>query len=525
MLTRTPQMTFASNSLKAVPGERSLLFQKMHRECPICESSELAYEFVVDAVPVCGCSRCGLLFLNPPPSIGDDDETVNREIGLADGPQPGPDETNAAERIVQFMRYAGISAGRLLIAGADSFLVREAQRRSYQVVAVSSGQLEDGTLDTEAAEDFDGCVLFCSLERTSNPKAVLETVRRLLRRDGVLMVVAPTLDSPAARRFGAAWWEFRRRNRFYFSVNTLQNLLVKTGFGDPIVEPDRSLVSLEYLRNRAPIDPSRFRRSAVKTLASVSPNSLRRYPFQFAQSRTVFLCRRKEEQPSSKLSVIVPVYNERASFTKMFDQLLAKEIPGVEIEVIVVESGSTDGTRTDVLSYTEHPRVKVVLEDHPRGKGHAVRKGLKLATGDVVLFQDADLEYDINDYDDLIAPILRCEQNFIIGSRHSARNSMWKMRQFEDAQALAAVFNLGHVIFLTLFNVLYRQKLTDPFSMFKVFRRDCLYGLTFECNRFDFDYEIAIKLIRKGYHPIELPVNYRSRSLSEGKKSTCFVTR
>jgi len=81
---------------------------------------------------------------------------------------------------------------------------------------------------------------------------------------------------------------------------------------------------------------------------------------------------------------------------------------------------------------------------------------------------------------------------------------------------------LGHWIFLFLFNLIYLQSLNDPFSMYKVFRRDCLYGLTFESNRFDFDYELVIKLIRKGYQPVEVPVNYRSRSLSEGKKVTMF---
>ena len=95
---------------------------------------------------------------------------------------------------------------------------------------------------------------------------------------------------------------------------------------------------------------------------------------------------------------------------------------------------------------------------------------------------------------------------------------MWKIRQFNESTRLAAVFNLGHVFFLGLFNFMYRQRLKDPFSMFKVFRRECLYGLTFECNRFDFDFEIVIKLLRKGYRPIELPVNYRARSPSEGKK-------
>jgi hypothetical protein len=87
---------------------------------------------------------------------------------------------------------------------------------------------------------------------------------------------------------------------------------------------------------------------------------------------------------------------------------------------------------------------------------------------------------------------------------------------------LATLFNFGHLLFLTLFNTLYSQKLSDPFTMFKVFRRECLYGLNFETNRFDFDYEIVIKLLRKGYKPLELSVNYVSRSISEGKKVTVF---
>ena len=83
---------------------------------------------------------------------------------------------------------------------------------------------------------------------------------------------------------------------------------------------------------------------------------------------------------------------------------------------------------------------------------------------------------------------------------------------------LAAFFNFGHVLFLGLFNAIYRQRLNDPFSMFKVFRRQCLYGVTFECNRFDFDFELVIKLLRKGYRATELPVNYHARSFSAGKK-------
>jgi len=298
--------------------------------------------------------------------------------------------------------------------------------------------------------------------------------------------------------------------------------LLKAGFGDPLIMPDESVVSLQYMRKRLATLPPRLRYRLLSMLLALSPGFLRHRAFRFLHSRVAVIVRPKERAEKPVLSVIVPVYNERATFVPLMQALLAKEINGVNIEVILVESNSTDGTREQVLGYRDHPRVTVILEERPQGKGHAVRNGLKAAAGDIILIQDADLEYDIGDYDGLLEPILNYQQNFVIGSRHLSRGRVWKIRQFNDAGGLAALFNFGHMTFLGLFNLIYQQRLNDPFSMFKVFRRECLYGLSFECNRFDFDFEIAIKLLRKGYKPLELPVNYRSRSFKEGKKVSMF---
>ncbi len=189
------------------------------------------------------------------------------------------------------------------------------------------------------------------------------------------------------------------------------------------------------------------------------------------------MVRPKQVAPVPRLSVILPLYNERSTFPELMEMLVEKQIPNLEIEIILVESNSTDGSRELALEYRDHPRVRLILEDRPSGKGHAVRNGLKVATGDVVLFQDADLEYDLDDYEGLIEPILGYRQNFVIGSRHTMNTRLWKIRNFDDAGGLAALFNFGHLMFLMLFNVVYRQRLSDPFSMFKVFRRECLYGL------------------------------------------------
>lgn len=224
--------------------------------------------------------------------------------------------------------------------------------------------------------------------------------------------------------------------------------------------------------------------------------------------------------PDGVLSVIVPIYNEAATVRTALDAILAKQVPGWTLQIILVESNSTDGTRAIVQEYAARPRVKLILEDRPRGKGHAVRAGFAAATGDVILIQDADLEYDLDDYDILLAPLAAGRQSFVLGSRHGEGG--WAIRKFSDQPLQALVLNGAHWGFTLLINVTLGVWLRDPFTMYKVFRRDCLEGLTFECNRFDFDWELLIKLIRRGHHPIEIPISYRSRSFKEGKKISMF---
>jgi Glycosyl transferase family 2 len=220
-----------------------------------------------------------------------------------------------------------------------------------------------------------------------------------------------------------------------------------------------------------------------------------------------------------RLTVVMPVYNERETFRKVFLELLDKSIEDTEIDVIVVESNSTDGTREDVVALSNHPRVTALFEDSAQGKGHAVRMGLREASGDVILIQDADDEYDMDDYEKLIQPVRTFESSFILGCRDSHQEH-WGMRHFERQHHMSWIMNVGHILFLTLFNVVYGQRLRDPFTMYKVFRRDCITDVNFECNRFDFDWELTAKLIRRGHIPREIPVHYHSRSFSEGKKVT-----
>jgi Glycosyl transferase family 2/Methyltransferase domain len=456
--------------------------------CPACESAALEYEFRIDRGRVSRCTACTLLFLREQPAA-------------AAAPQPP-----YGERITERIAHVVASA-------------RVTPRTVLAVVPSAAGERVEGA-DVVAAEEliargapdraYDAAVCIDVLDRVPDPAAVLRRIRAALAPGAPASFTVPSVSSSAARYAGASWRGFRSGAAVFYSVDTLQSLLVREGFREAKFYTDGAL------------RPGSLRvRTAARMLGAVGlrgPAVSAQRSVHLIDETMTAVAVRGEPIARPLLSVIVPVYNERATFRELMDRLIAKEIPGADVEIIVVESNSKDGSREEVQSYADHPRVTVVLQDRPNGKGNAVREGLTRARGDIVLFQDADLEYEIDDYDDLIRPIAAYQRNFVIGSRHAKKGSAWKMREFNGAPVLSQVFNFGHVLFLGLLNGLYGQSLDDPFSMFKVFRRDCLAGLVLECNRFDFDFEIVIKLLRKGYRPLEIPVNYHSRSIAEGKK-------
>ena len=219
------------------------------------------------------------------------------------------------------------------------------------------------------------------------------------------------------------------------------------------------------------------------------------------------------------LSIIIPVFNEAETVVDAVTSVLGVEIPGVQLEVVVVESNSSDGSRHLVLPFGSDARVKVVLQDQALGKGNAVREGLRRVSGDVILIQDADLEYSVDDYPQLIAPILSGATDFVLGCRHVPGKPI---RMMDGAAHTSKVLNLAHWMFTGLFDVVYGVQLRDPFTMYKVFRSECLEGVRLTSNRFDFDWELVGKLVRLGFVPTEVPVSYAARSFAGGKKIRFF---
>lgn len=488
--------------------------------CPVCDETRRSYAFMIRGLQLVRCPNCNLLsFLARRGPMG-----VASAHAVDFGDQEPrllwwdrATELDAARHYLDALAARGLTTGRiLLVAPLEHPFAAEATRRGYGVgFHAKMRQLTDEPGGPDAGGPYDAAVVIYQLEQSSTPREALIRIRAALRPDGILLVALPTIDSRPARWLGERWTGWRPENIHYFDRMTLQSLLERCGFAQIWAQPDRRIYTIRHIHARAMSLPRTLFTRAITGALRAVPGPLRERRMRLTSSGMIVTAARRELRTRPLCSIIVPAYNERGTFPVLMEALLAKQLPGIDKEVIVVESNSTDGTRELALSYGSHPDVTLILEDRPRGKGHAVRQGIERARGDYVLIQDADLEYDLNDYDDLLEPLLAHAVPFVLGRRHGGG---LKMRQFNDQSVLAKLLNIGHVLFTTLLNLLYHQRMQDPFTMFKVFRRECLYGLDFECNRFDFDVELLSKLLRKGYDPLEIPVNYRSRSFSEGKK-------
>ena len=209
----------------------------------------------------------------------------------------------------------------------------------------------------------------------------------------------------------------------------------------------------------------------------------------------------------STLSVIIPVFNERATVAEIVRRARAAKVP-LHVDLVMVDDGSTDGS-DKVMRAVEDSTVRVVTHDGNRGKGAAVRTGLAHAHGDIVLIQDADLEYDPDDWGSLLEPIMKGKAKVVYGSRFTGpRKNMLPMHW------------IGNRFLSLVTNLLYSSTLSDMETCYKAFDRRVLEGITIESNSFDFEPEITAKVLRRGYRIYEVPISYAGREPDEGKKIT-----
>jgi glycosyltransferase involved in cell wall biosynthesis len=207
-----------------------------------------------------------------------------------------------------------------------------------------------------------------------------------------------------------------------------------------------------------------------------------------------------------KLSVIVPVYNERKTIEEIIRRVQAVDLD-LEKEIIVVDDGSTDGTR-EALQSLALAELRVVVHEKNKGKGAALRSGFDRAEGDIILIQDADLEYDPREYPKLLEPILDGRADVVYGSRFLGG----------PHRVLYFWHYVGNRFLTTFSNMISNLNLTDMETCYKVFRRDVLQKINLKSPRFGFEPEITVKLAKLRCRIYEVPISYSGRDYAEGKK-------
>lgn len=207
------------------------------------------------------------------------------------------------------------------------------------------------------------------------------------------------------------------------------------------------------------------------------------------------------------LTVIVPVYNERTTIAEIIRRVRAAALTlTLEVDVVVVDDGSSDGTE-QILATLEDSTVHVIRHRVNKGKGAAVRTGLAAARGDLVLIQDADLEYDPDDWPRLLDPVLKGKARVVYGSRFTG-----------ERKNMLPSHWVGNRLLTLVTNVLYRSTLSDMETCYKLFDREVLAGIEIRSDRFELEPEITAKVLRRGERIYEVPISYAGREVDEGKK-------
>lgn len=209
-----------------------------------------------------------------------------------------------------------------------------------------------------------------------------------------------------------------------------------------------------------------------------------------------------------KLSIIIPVYNEKETVSKILARVIAgtKRL-NIPVQIIVIDDGSTDGTQQLLRGWEK--KCCIIYKKVNEGKGSAVTTGLRLSKGDIIIIQDADLEYSPADYPVLLQPFENNQVNVVYGSRFLGPHL-----------STMFVYAQGNKFVTLITNILFNSNITDMETGYKVFRKEVIESMTIRSKRFDFEPEFTAKVLKRGYQIFEVPISYYGRKFSEGKKLT-----
>ncbi|NOU26700.1 MAG: glycosyltransferase [Polyangiaceae bacterium] len=506
-------LTFETTAAVEAARERSAFI-----DCPVCGSSVNGYLFHKRGVRFVRCLACGLVYVNPTGGEGANYFDMNAFEAHRDPRDRGhylnTVRSAVAKMCDEYTRRVGRAPRRVLLVGrylpefrTDGDLVG----RGVVVVEVDQSQFDAlrrtgdaRSLIEHITPEVDLVVLNEYIEATSHMRSVVSGIQQASHPEAWVGVVYANAASLPARILRRYWPRYFDMKSAFLSAPNIAELFVGAGY--------------EMVRQRAV--PSELSAGYALERMSSAPKgvtqSLRALELKVPTGTHQALFRRRSVRAPEKLTIVLPVYNEARYVADVIEAVLAKQVK-IPKEVIVVESNSTDGTRDIVKRFEGRDGIKVIYEDAPRGKGRAVRTGLAAASGTIILIQDADFEYDLDDYDALLEPILQHKTSFVLGSRSLGLDD-WKVRKYAATPIRGFLMNFAQVGFAKTFNLLYQQQVTDVNTMFKVFRAECLDGVDLVSEGFNLDIELACRIVKNGYAPMEVPVNYVSRGFDEGKK-------
>ena len=509
------------------PAVRTARAHNRFVDCPACQADRPSYLFHRAGVRFVRCTACGAVYVNPTRERPFNDLDIER-IQTFSHPRDRELMSEDFERLLRRVeadhaRIAGGPLERTLLLGRylpEFDRVPSAERLGLEVATFDDARFTRLALDSdlEWAEPYlarrpQVVILAELLESLADPHAVLSRIVDALPAETLVAVTYTNADSIPARLMRRHWSQLFDHKSAFLSTGNLTALAARSGL---VLRTQYPLPVTRSARYVGDIVSRIVEQPALTTLLRKTPLGGLEMPVRAGNRVAVFGRQAAAADAREKLSIVMPVYNEARYAAEVIDAVLAKPLK-IDRELIIVESNSTDGTRAIVEGYRGRAGVRVVLEDRPQGKGHAVRTGLAHVTGSIVLIQDADFEYDIEDYDALLEPLIQHKATFVLGSRSLGLDD-WKVRKYDATPVRGLLLNFAQVMFAKTYSTLYQQRVTDVNTMFKVFRAECLDGLDLKSDGFELDIELACKLARNGHSPMEVPVNYVARGFAEGKK-------
>jgi hypothetical protein len=489
-------------------------------DCPACGSQSQRYLFHRTGVRFVCCRACDLVYADPIDPAGRayfDIRALGQHDALSDRRHLAADFASLLEAVCDdYGRRSGRRPERVLLVGRwHPDFTTVAPSGTEVTLAANLGSDETRLVThplTEtlgsALSEADVVLLHEFLEAAHEPAKVLEGLREQLKPDAVVTVAFANMQSMASRLLRRCWRGFFDKKIAFYNAENLEGLMWRAGFRRIGNERLESTYSLGYVAARLGLANATQRGLAKTRLARLSGRAV--------TGRQVMFFSPSPAGAPERLTIIVPVYNEERYVREVLEALLTKDLP-IDREIIVVESNSDDSSRTIVRSFENEPAIRTVYQERALGKGNAVRAAIEVISGTIVLIQDADFEYDLDDYDALLEPILQRRTSFVLGSRSLGLDD-WKVRRYATSPVRSMLTNLAQLVFAKTFNVLYQQSVTDINTMLKVFRRECVQGCHLKGNGFNFDIELVCKIVRNGFAPLEVPVNYVARGYDEGKK-------